>query len=72
MGVGAVMLANASKNSSKGYDRGKKNNSGYNSSEAEHTKNARSSTKNKHPKGQTRKSKDKGNEKGDVRRIRYK
>lgn len=36
--------------------------------EAEHTKNKRPSTKEKHQKGQARKSKDKGGEKGDARR----
>ena len=41
---------------------------GYNSTESEHKKNARSSTKEKHEKGLGRKSKDKGNEKGDERR----
>jgi hypothetical protein len=38
----------------------------YNASE--HTKNARQSTKEKHEKGQTRKQKDSGGEKGDARR----
>ena len=68
-----MMLSNTLKNSSEGYNKGKKKSSdGYNSTEAEHKKNARASTKNKHQKGQTRKAKDKGNEKGDARRIRYK
>ncbi|MBO4689508.1 MAG: hypothetical protein J5621_01405 [Paludibacteraceae bacterium] len=40
--------------------------------EAEHTKNARPSTENKHQKGQDRKSHDKQGEKGDARRKRYK
>jgi len=40
--------------------------------EAEHTKGARPSTKTKHEKGQTRKGRDKGGEKGDARRTRYK
>ena len=47
-------------------------NSGYNSTEAEHKKNARGSTKGMHEKGQARKARDKGHEKGDVRRKRYK
>ncbi len=38
----------------------------------EHKKNARPSTENKHQNGQARKAKDKGNEKGDARRKRYK
>ncbi|RRQ46200.1 DUF6443 domain-containing protein [Chryseobacterium sp. SC28] len=40
--------------------------------EAEHTKGARPSTKTKHEKGQSRKGRDKGGEKGDARRTRYK
>lgn len=73
VGVGVMMLANTSKNSSKAYKRGNdRSNSSYNSSEAEHKKNARPSTVGKHQKGQSRKYKDKGNEKGDARRIRYK
>jgi RHS repeat-associated protein len=40
--------------------------------EAEHTKGARPSTKIKHEKGLTRKGRDKGGEKGDTRRRRYK
>ena len=71
--VGALMQMNAANNSSKGYNKGKqKSNSGYNSTEAEHKKNARASTKGKHQKGLSRKNKDKGNEKGDVKRKRYK
>ncbi|MCD7972579.1 MAG: DUF6443 domain-containing protein [Candidatus Azobacteroides sp.] len=46
-------------------------NSEYNQ-EKEHTENARNSTENKHEKGQSRKKKDKGGEKADVRRERYK
>ena len=73
VGVGVMMLANTSKNSSKAYKReNDRSNSSYNSSEAEHKKNARPSTEGKHQKGQSRKYKDKGNEKGDARRIRYK
>jgi len=37
-------------------------------SEAEHTKGARKSTENKHERGQTRKNRDQGGEKGDARR----
>ena len=40
--------------------------------EAEHTSGARPSTLNKHQQGQARKAQDKGGEKGDVRRKRYK
>ncbi len=40
--------------------------------EAEHTKGTRPSTKTKHEKGQSRKGRDKGGEKGDARRTRYK
>ena len=49
-----------------------KSNNGYNSTEAEHKKRARPSTEDKHERGQSRKNKDKGNEKGDARRKRYK
>jgi hypothetical protein len=40
--------------------------------EAEHKKNARQSTKNKHEEGLSRKIKDKGGEKGDARRKKHK
>ena len=73
VGVGAMMLTNAYSNSSKNYNKGKKASSNsYSSTEAEHKKNARPSTKAKHQKGQSRKVQDKGNEKGDARRKRYK
>ena len=79
--TGTILMANAVANKSNGYNRGKKsknkNVSATNStpskkSEAEHTKNARPSTKNKHQEGQARKSQDKHGEKGDARRKRYK
>ena len=40
--------------------------------ESEHTKNKRSSKRNKHEEGKSRKQKDKGGEKGDARRTRHK
>lgn len=46
--------------------------SDYGEGSSEHRKNARKSTENKHEKGQARKGKDRGGEKGDVRRKRYK
>ena len=53
------------------FARTKSKDSEYNS-EAEHTANARPSSRATHEKGQSRKSKDKGGEKGDARRTRYK
>ena len=77
---GTMIMANAVSNKARGYNRGQKNKkqnastAGCSSKkpEAEHTKNARPSTKNKHQEGQARKSQDKQGEKGDVRRKLYK
>jgi RHS repeat-associated protein len=49
-----------------------KDKSDYGKESAEHTSGARPSTLNKHQKGQSRKQKDRGGEKGDARRKRYK
>ena len=57
---------------SKSIDSANSSNSKYTNDEAEHKKNARNSTKEKHQNGQIRKYKDKGNEKGDAKRKRYK
>jgi RHS repeat-associated protein len=46
--------------------------SDYGKESAEHVNNARPSTLNRHQKGQARKGKDRGGEKGDARRKRYK
>ena len=50
----------------------KSSDSDYGEDSAEHSKGARSSTEEKHEKGQSRRGKDKGGEKGDARRTRYK
>ena len=44
----------------------------YNEPKPEHTKNKRKSTEKKHQDGEARKQRDRGNEKGDKRRKRYK
>lgn len=69
--AGAVIYSYDSSTTTIGhYDTMSK--SGDYGQEAEHTKGARPSTKTKHEKGQTRKGRDKGGEKGDARRTRYK
>lgn len=60
------------KNGAKKVNKSSPGKSVLNKKEAEHTKNARPSTKNKHQEGQARKSQDKQGEKGDARRKRYK
>lgn len=71
----AIMTYDAQTTTDSQYDsmakKTKSSDSEYNS-EAEHTSNSRPSSKATHEKGQSRKGRDKGGEKGDARRTRYK
>lgn len=70
-GVVAIIATGIIYSSADHFAKQKSSESIYNS-EAEHVANARASTKAKHEGGQSRKGRDKGGEKGDSRRTRYK
>ena len=70
-GVAALIATAVIASTVDNFAKQKSSESVYNE-EAEHTSNARASTKGTHETGQARKGRDKGGEKGDARRTRYK